>query len=268
MPFYAVRAGRIPGIYQNWPECHKQVSGFSGAVFRKFSTLAEAENFIRNDSSSLNQKRPFAMTEEIPEPPLKKTKKLRLVDSTAVDGLSLVAFMHDLHEVNKVLVYTDGSCKGPQNNRRAGIGVFWGENHPWNVSERLVGRQTNNRAEIEACIRALEQANKAGIKGVKIVTDSQFTINCITLWYFKWLENGWKLADGRPVLLKHDIQRLANQLATPELHVSWCHSPGHSGKWGNEQADQLANKGADLPYTFGNLGRDSRVDTEFTEDDI
>lgn len=56
----------------------------------------------------------------------------------------------DLNEPDKVLVYTDGSCKGPPNKRRAGYGVFWGTDHPWNVAERLRGRQTNNRAEIEA----------------------------------------------------------------------------------------------------------------------
>lgn len=30
----------------------------------------------------------------------------------------------------------------------AGIGVYWGDDHPDNVSEPLEGRPTNNRAEI------------------------------------------------------------------------------------------------------------------------
>ncbi|VUZ51707.1 unnamed protein product [Hymenolepis diminuta] len=271
MPFYVVKAGKTPGIYGTWSECQKQVHGFTGAIFRKFSTMAEAEKFLEDDVPVSFVRKRLIATDHTGEPPL-KINKVRVVDSTAVDNLSPVAFMHDVHEPNKVLVYTDGSCKGQQNNRRAGIGVFWGENHPWNVAERLSGRQTNNRAEIEACIRALQQANKAGIMGVKIVTDSKFTINCATIWYFKWIKNGWKLANGAPVLLKADIQRLADELASPGLRVSWCHSPGHRGKWGNEQADQLANAGADLPHPPNSeqeiIQNSDDADYEFTENDV
>ena len=32
--YYAVRKGRIPGIYRTWSECQKQVTGYPGAVFK------------------------------------------------------------------------------------------------------------------------------------------------------------------------------------------------------------------------------------------
>lgn len=44
--YYAVRAGRAPGIYKTWAECQRQVTGFKGAAFKGFETLAEAEAFI------------------------------------------------------------------------------------------------------------------------------------------------------------------------------------------------------------------------------
>lgn len=44
--YYAVRAGRKPGIYQTWADAKTQVSGFKNAEFRSFKTLKEAENFI------------------------------------------------------------------------------------------------------------------------------------------------------------------------------------------------------------------------------
>ena len=58
-----------------------------------------------------------------------------------------------------------------------------------------------------------------------------------------------------------------SQLSTSAFQ---CHSPGHRGKWGNEQADQLANNGADLPYIGGenddeNLGDE---DADFTDEDV
>lgn len=44
--YYAVKKGRIPGIYETWDECKEQTSGFSGPVFKSFQTLKEAEVFM------------------------------------------------------------------------------------------------------------------------------------------------------------------------------------------------------------------------------
>ncbi len=45
--FYAVRAGRAPGVYDTWAQCQKQTSGFSGAVFKSFPTREEAAAFVK-----------------------------------------------------------------------------------------------------------------------------------------------------------------------------------------------------------------------------
>lgn len=44
--YYAVRAGKTPGIYDNWKECKEMVTGFPGAVYKSFRTLQEAEEFL------------------------------------------------------------------------------------------------------------------------------------------------------------------------------------------------------------------------------
>lgn len=44
--FYAVARGRRPGIYPTWPQCRAQVDGFSGARYKKFTTLTEATEFV------------------------------------------------------------------------------------------------------------------------------------------------------------------------------------------------------------------------------
>ena len=44
--FYAVRAGRVPGIYLSWDSCKKNIDGFSGAVYKSFKTKVEAEAFM------------------------------------------------------------------------------------------------------------------------------------------------------------------------------------------------------------------------------
>lgn len=50
--YYAVRDGRSPGIYSTWDECKQNVNGYSGAKFKSFSTLEEANRFVNEDNSS------------------------------------------------------------------------------------------------------------------------------------------------------------------------------------------------------------------------
>lgn len=49
--FYAVKVGKIPGIYNTWEECKSQVDGFSGAIYKKFSTEREALEFIEGNAN-------------------------------------------------------------------------------------------------------------------------------------------------------------------------------------------------------------------------
>lgn len=44
--YYAVIKGRQTGIFTSWSKCEQQVKGFSGAVFKSFSTRGEAEAAI------------------------------------------------------------------------------------------------------------------------------------------------------------------------------------------------------------------------------
>jgi viroplasmin and RNaseH domain-containing protein len=50
--FYAVKNGKRPGIYLTWADCQEQTKGFSGAIFKSFSTRVEAENFIAQDAKN------------------------------------------------------------------------------------------------------------------------------------------------------------------------------------------------------------------------
>lgn len=41
--YYAVQVGKIPGIYGTWDECKAQTEGVSGAKYKSFPSLEEAE---------------------------------------------------------------------------------------------------------------------------------------------------------------------------------------------------------------------------------
>ena len=43
MPRYVVFRGRVPGVYDHWDECSKQVNGFRGNSYKSYNTRAAVE---------------------------------------------------------------------------------------------------------------------------------------------------------------------------------------------------------------------------------
>lgn len=60
--YYAVKKGRVPGVYTSWDECKLQTNGFSNAVYKKFSTYEEAAKFA--ETRILKTERPKKPTVE------------------------------------------------------------------------------------------------------------------------------------------------------------------------------------------------------------
>ncbi|NP_990329.2 ribonuclease H1 precursor [Gallus gallus] len=267
--FYAVRKGRQTGVYRTWAECQQQVNRFPSASFKKFATEKEAWAFVgagppdgqqsapaeTHGASAVAQenashreepetdvlccnacKRPYEQSTN--EEHTVKRAKHDEEQSTPVVSEAKFSYMGEF-----AVVYTDGCCSGNGRNRaRAGIGVYWGPGHPLNISERLPGRQTNQRAEIHAACKAIEQAKSQNIKKLIIYTDSKFTINGITSWVENWKTNGWRTSSGGSVINKEDFQKLDS--LSKGIEIQWMHIPGHAGFQGNEEADRLAREGA------------------------
>lgn len=47
--FYAVKKGVVPGIYTTWSECQANINGFSGAIYKGFTSEEEAKKFLGVD---------------------------------------------------------------------------------------------------------------------------------------------------------------------------------------------------------------------------
>lgn len=56
--YYAVREGRVPGIYNTWAECQEQINGFRNASFKSFENKEEAEEFVTGTHSQSIIKQP------------------------------------------------------------------------------------------------------------------------------------------------------------------------------------------------------------------
>ncbi|OLY82238.1 Ribonuclease H1 [Smittium mucronatum] len=155
-----------------------------------------------------------------------------------------------------LVIYTDGACRGNgKSNSRAGVGVYFGDGDIRNISERLKGKQTNNRAELTAVLRALEEAEKhepernlkTPPRSVLIMTDSQYVINCMTKWLFGWACNGWRTSVGTSVLNKDLIEKIHELILNREGRVKFEYVKAHNSDPGNEAADTLAVRGSVLP---------------------
>ncbi|KAG7452112.1 ribonuclease H-like protein [Guyanagaster necrorhizus] len=117
------------------------------------------------------------------------------------------------------------------------------------IQERCPGKQTNNRAELIAIVRVLEQS-QTETNPLRIKTDSRYSINCVTQWLQKWAVNDFKTAKGTPVENASLIKYLARLLERSDRlgrKINLEYVQGHVGIEGNEAADRQANIGATLP---------------------
>jgi len=125
-------------------------------------------------------------------------------------------------------VWTDGSFN------RGGTG--------WSVicpARKLILRgnlneATNQMAELVAAIQAI---NYFGTD-ITVVTDSAYVIGCFTDWYKRWLTNGWRNAQKKPVENQAMI-KLGLSLGVNK--AKYRHVKSHSGDFYNEMADYYAD---------------------------
>ena len=142
-------------------------------------------------------------------------------------------------------VYTDGACSNNgKENAKAGIGIYFQDNDSRNVSKRITGKQTNNRAELLAIIVAyfiIERDIEKG-QNVVIVTDSEYAIRCFTTYGEKCDSQGWKKEIPNKELVRQGYEIFKN---TPNLSLK--HIRAHTGATdvhseGNAKADALATR--------------------------
>lgn len=116
---------------------------------------------------------------------------------------------------------------------------------------------------LQAILRVLESDEKPE-QPLEILTDSAYSISCLSVWHYKWADNGWKNASGNAVVNADLIQRILylarRRPASGKL--KFTHVRGHQGIEGNERADRLAVQGSKLPQK---QERDYAGDTEEDE---
>ena len=94
----------------------------------------------------------------------------------------------ELHQ--EQTLWTDGACANNQDSRfrRAGSGIFYGDDHAMNLSAAVPGLiQTNQRAELLAVVLACLRDPRP----LDIRSDSDYVCSGFSSWQ-QWVEKGWK----------------------------------------------------------------------------
>jgi ribonuclease HI len=242
MKYYAIAKGRIPCIVNTWAECKTLTDGYAGSRFKCFNIKEEAEAYVSQNKPKLE-----VLSSKIVEGTIKKN--------------SLNAINVLMKPINDIVlieepeyVYTDGSCSNNgRANAIAGIGVYFKEDDPRNVSERVQGKQSNNTAELSAIRKVYEILRQDILSGkyITIVTDSEYAIRCLTSYGEKCAKKLWKDPIPNKELVK-ELYELYSKLP----NIQFIHINAHTGKQdkhslGNEGADKLANQAIGLeacPY--------------------
>lgn len=160
--------------------------------------------------------------------------------------------------ISNYSVYTDGACsKNGAKNAKAGYGIYFALNDPRNVSRRIDGKQTNNRAELTAIIETHHIIKHDLEKGahITICTDSEYCIKCVSGYGEKMAKKNYMKKKDEPIV-NADLVKQVYDLYKDETKVTFKHIRAHTNEddedsIGNAYADQLAV--ASLEYDIGQV---------------
>ena len=203
--FYAVKVGRVPGIYGTWDECKLQVDGYPNSEYKGFARLSEAENFVGPEVlESMKLNSDVYAHEENAYTPLE-------------DGYAVKA-------------YVDGSYDVATGNYASGAVILL-DGKTVELSKLYTddagGKLRNVAGEIKGAELAIEYCKKQGIDSVVIYHDY--------LGVGKWADDEWKANLDMTKAYKSYIRECRKN-----MRINFVKVKGHSGDKYNDMADALA----------------------------
>lgn len=203
MSYYAVAKGKKIGIYETWKECESQITGFNGAIYKKFDTKKEAQEFIKKTEPDY-----YIYTDGACINNGKKNAKA---------GIGIYFGENDKRNVSKKIEEIE-EIKG-----------FW-------------EKQTNNVAELMAIIETYKIIKKdiELKKNITIFTDSEYALKCIGSYGKKLDLKEWKDNIPNKELIKI-IYTIYKNVANVEFkHIRAHTGKNDIHSIGNDNADKLA----------------------------
>ena len=200
--YYAVKKGRIPGIYFTWEDCKKQIEKYSGAIYKSFPTMEEAAEFIEGINKIEGKQE-------------SKEKKESVVSPKNSDAM---------------VAYVDGSYNIATKEFSYGMVILYKEEElkfASKVDNPSLASMRNVAGEIKGAEMAMRYAIEKGCKELWIYHDYEGIA--------RWCLGDWKTNKEGTKAYKAYYDSIKNH-----LNVTFHKVKGHSGDKYNDIADQLA----------------------------
>lgn len=215
--YYAVKEGKMPGIYKTWAECEKQVKGYSGAKFKKFSTYEEALNFTNSSEIITYNIKDLDINKAIKDG--KKDERDNIIDEK------------DIKE-NQALAYVDGSFDLSTKSYSYGVVFITNdgkETYSGREDNEELAEMRNVSGELRGAVVAMEIAVEKGIGLLYL----HFDYTGIE----EWALGNWKTNKEGTKSYKRFYDSIKDRLDVKFIKVK-----AHSGIKYNEEADKLAGE--------------------------
>lgn len=199
--FYAVKNGKKIGIFDNWKECSEQIHGFSGAIYKGFSTRVEAETYFNGQESKLSKN--YKSTEEV---------------------------LADLED-NEMIAFVDGSNLGDASAFSWGIVTFSQKLGKVDINGSSKDEKFTPHRNVAGELFASVAATKFAIKNnmTKIIIHHDYS------GIRHWALSEWKTNND----LSRFYEAFFKQ-ASKLINFEFVKVDGHTGDKFNEEADKLA----------------------------
>ena len=202
MAIYAVRVGKVPGLYKTWAECKDCVDGYPGAVFKKFhdSDVEAINAFMGGEykDAAFLDKDPAALA--------------------VADGVWVA--------------YTDGSYNPETQACGAGLVLLIGDKKETFSAlneDKEAESMRNVTGEIMAASMAIDMAVNGHAK--KLIIRHDYT------GISEWANHHWQAKNKYTQAYQSKVFT-----ARKFIDIEFEHVPAHTGVTYNEEADMLAKK--------------------------
>lgn len=222
---YVVWKGLKTGIFNSWPDVKNYIDGQADAQYMGFASKELAEEAFKDTYTRALMKRSLEKSGKVTAPASSKPK----VSNRAIASMD-------------VDIYCDGACS--PNPGKAGTGVaVYQQGKPTTLYYGLYeANGTNNSAELLGILEAfkLAQSFVSQQKSVQILSDSKYSIDCITKWAAGWQKKGWVRGNNEPIKNLSLIQECFALYQLLKNNVTISHVKGHANIEGNELSDRMA----------------------------
>ena len=236
--FYVVWKGAKTGVFSTWSEVQNYTQGRADAQFMGFPSKAEAETAFASTYTKALMKRSLANSLANKGGSNSTVTRKSAIKSSANTSNNKAQNSNSA----EIQIYCDGACSPNPGKSGTGLALY----QHGKVTSLYYGlyqaNGTNNTAELNGLLYSFKLAKKhlTQVEQVQILSDSKYSIDCITKWAKGWQAKGWTRGKGEEIknltLIKECFtlyQEIKNQLII-------SHVKGHANIEGNELSDRMA----------------------------